>query len=257
MPMLKKYLSLLMIFMPVISWGIYSPITYTTPVYNNIPIYKEFIGGININAVQNCQETIKGFCNKNDIDDYRDCLKSVMEKETVCAQNLALLNLKTNQAAEFNRIAQFSWLWAVEAKITEKRKILPTDPPDTKPYKESLWYFIVDDRGEFIDTDIITSGIKDSTMYPKFIKMFPKAIEQRVTPNKFPPSLETLPDRGPRLVFERQVTDGCGICQTIGVDECKNCRIIGTTQQGYDFNRNGTYRWVKFLKLVPTSDIRI
>jgi hypothetical protein len=222
-----------------------------------VPIYTEFVGGINTTAIQDCQSKTQNMCDKNNILNYRDCLKSAMQNEPSCSQNLALLNLKPKQTAEFNNITQFSWLWAVEAKITEERKILPTDPPNTKPYKESLWYFIVDNNGEFIDTDIIQTGIQDSTMYPKFIKMFPNATVQRITPGTFPPSLEQLPDRGLRLVFERQVTDGCGVCQTVGVDECKVCTIIGTTEQGYDFNRNGTYRWVKFLKLVPAQNVNI
>jgi hypothetical protein len=252
--------------------GLFSSNIYALTYPQQAPIYAEFINGINADNTKACAAKTQNLCSEiianentdastgnvtpdsdtntevnintetnteqNNIDekekkikqmhDYAVCMISQMQNEPVCSQNLALLNMLKPDFVEITNIESYQFFDAVETKINKD--------------EQQKWYFIVDKRGEFIDTKKIYCEIKDSTVYPYFIRKYPNTIHGSVQSSSFPPRYETLPVREMRLVFSSSLLDGSNANTKIGYMEC-----------GYDFYANGSFKWAKFLKIVPNN----
>lgn len=212
-----------------------------------IPTYSEFVGGINIDHLENCtnkmqsmcQETLdKALSNKSNSDgdnakkfqDYATCMRQQMQTENVCSQSLALLEMLKPDFVEILNVQHYPLFDAVEAEINKDDK--------------QKWYFIVDTYGEFIDTRVVYGDMKNSTVYPYLEHRHHNIIS--ATQDSFPPRYETLPLGEMRLVFSRSLLDGC-----------ETCAKIGYMESGYDFKKDGTFKWVKMLRIVPNEKVPV
>lgn len=233
----------------------------TVCLAQSVPIYAEFVGGVNINDAKGCTIKMQTMCPKeldailnynekgqniNDDDNqdievvskeklifvYASCMRQEMQNERICAQSLALLNKLKPNFVEILNIQTYPLYDAVETKINKNDK--------------QKWYFIVNKRGEFIDTLDVYADMQNSTTYPYFIRKYPNATLGDVL-SSFPPRFEKLMLGDTRLVFARDIVNK--------IKDCKQCEVIATMESGYDFKPNGEFKWVKFIKLTPNGPL--
>lgn len=233
----------------------------TVCLAQSVPIYAEFVGGININDAKGCTIKMQAMCPKEleamldykksaqnnhdaNIQDalatnieklnvvYVACMRQEMQKERICTQSLALLNKLKPKFVEILNIQSYPLYDAVETKINKDDK--------------QKWYFIVNRRGELIDTRDVYADMQNSTTYPYFIRKYPNAILGDVL-SSFPPRFEKLMLGDTRLVFARDIVNK--------IKDCKQCEVIATMESGYDFKPNGEFKWVKFIKLTPNGPL--
>jgi|GEM_PF-7101882 len=214
-----------------------------------VPVYAEFVGGLNIDNIKLCNIKLKDECSgilKEDEDnkssqgqadieakkkkmmEYASCMRQKMGNEGVCSQNLALLNKLQPNFVEVVNILHYPLFDAVETMVNKDNK--------------QKWYFIVNHFGEFIDTRDVYSNMKDSTTYPYLIRKYPNAVLGDMLLD-FSWRFEKLSLGEMRLVSARSVINR--------INDCIECEVIGTMEDGYDFKPNGTFKWVKFIKLIP------
>jgi hypothetical protein len=255
---MKKLFFILFLVLPVVCFG------------QSVPIYAEFVSGLNINNIKFCTVKMQSMCQEllpelqNDkydqkqMIDYAACMRQQMQNEKSCTQNLALLNKLKPNFVEIINIQHYPLFDAVETKLNKDDK--------------QKWYFIVNSLGEFIDIREVYADMEYSTTYPYFIRKYPNATIGDVQPN-FPPRFETLLLGDVRLVFAHYIVNNVNNCiinefqskiyvssesnsqqsQGLRGEGPKLCEVIGTMESGYDFKRNGSFKWVKFVKLTPNE----
>jgi len=242
-----------MFFLGLFSVASFAQFSPSVPIYmQSVNVYAEFVGGLKINDVKSCVIKMQGMCQEilskalqykdkpeieknneeNPMITYATCMRQQMEAENSCKQSLAILNKLKPDFVEIINIAHYDLFDAVETKINKDDK--------------QRWYFIVNNYGEFIDTREVHAEMRDSTTYPYFIRKYPNAVLDDVQPN-FPPRFETLMLGDIRLVFVRSIIDK--------INNCVKCKIIGMQEEGYDFKRNGQFKWVKFIRLIPNEPL--
>jgi hypothetical protein len=254
--MKKALITFLLCIFPIICWARIE-FNYPKPV----PIYAEFINGIKVDDAKACTIKMQSMCteeldailkykekaqNKDEVNTqeeeaidieklnftYATCMRQEMQKERICTQSLALLNKLKPNFVEILNIQTYALYDAVETKVNKDDK--------------QKWYFIVNKRGEFVDTRDVHADMKDSTTYPYFIRKYPGAKAGDAL-SAFPPRFEKLMLGDTRLVFARDIVNK--------IKDCKQCEVIGTMESGYDFKPNGEFKWVKFIKLTPNGPL--